>query len=82
MGKKLKVEDENLYSIMMNLFIMTTVVMLLNTIVRTWQEGKQTQNMILVPMGCLTFVLIGVKRQIIGRLIEKGTMPSFTLNLG
>lgn len=69
-----KVEDESLSTLMTVLFTLLLLFMPLNTFVRTSLEGStldqddylELQNLVLVPILCLGFVLLNLKRSLLG----------------
>lgn len=75
-------KEENLPAFMRVSFTVLSLFTCLNLVVRTQSETLKVQNAVIVPLVCLSFTLICLKRVLLMELRKHRLLSGFTLNLG
>jgi len=75
-------KEENLPAFMRVSFTVLSLFTSLNLVVRTQSETLKVQNAVIVPLVCLSFTLICLKRVLLMELRKHRLLSGFTLNLG
>lgn len=75
-------KEENLPAFMRVSFTVLSLFTCLNLVVRTQSETLKVQNAVIVPLVCLSFTLICLKRVLLMELRKHRLLSGYTLNLG